>query len=183
MMKDYDYNTPYIGAKYRIVIFVVFSFGGVLGLLLGFNSLPHYISVGDTKQIIAGIFFGIPFMVYTLSAFTIPFALEWWKVNFYADLTDDSVIGYNLWRKPTEVKYTGIVEIYNKRIYRFVWLRPNIILKTSSGDELRFHINIENLTELIREIEKRCPNIKSIDYGILKDDERIWRTGPKQMLW
>lgn len=112
---------------------------------------------------------------YILPRVIVPMSAEFWRSCFTVAVTDDTVIGLNLWKQEFRVALVDVVEIQPEPASRFLRsAHPGIDLVTARGERLRLHPNIEPFGECVEYIRTRCPNLRKVDYGGINEDLRIW---------
>ncbi len=105
----------------------------------------------------------------------IPMVREFWLSHFSVELTENSVIGRNLWKQPTEIRFGDIVRIqpepHAKHFRGIPW---GLDFTTADGRRIRLHPNVERYDECVEEIRARCRNLGEVNYGGLDKNPKIW---------
>lgn len=150
--------------SYAQIIPAVIFIPGIFAMMIYLSS--RYNELNSSKGYIL-FYVSIVGLVLSLYSF-IRFALAFWKSAYFVDLTEDSVIGYNLWKQPKEILYNDIVSIKKDK-------RSNSILVISNNRVIMdINPNIDYFGKCVEAIRERAINVKEVDYGGLDKDQTIW---------
>lgn len=105
----------------------------------------------------------------------LPMVREFWQSHFFINLTNEMIVGENLWKQRTRVPYARIVEIRREPSTKLRAIPAGLDLLSSTGEIIRLHPNIENFGDCVQAIRVRCQNIDAIDYGGIDNNASIWQ--------
>lgn len=178
MQQNSSFNSIPAG-RYRRVFTSAFWFvaltWGLLGIPLLF--LPEAIKQNpEAKNLWSITVFVVDVgLALTLVFHFIPMIREFWQSHFFVELTETSVIGRNLWKQSTELRFEEIVRIQPEpHVKRFRGIPWGLDFTTADGRRIRLHPNVERFGECVEEIRSRCKNLVEVDYGGLDKNPKIW---------
>ena len=143
-----------------------------MGLLITFLLFPEVFSLETRLERIVpfGLLTGyLFFAVFSMRAE----AFEFFHGHFRVELSPSALRAYNIRGRETQFEWDQIVTIKPTKTFFLSWSRVHLMIINTKGDTLVIHHNIEPLGECIAAIEKRCPNLESVDYGGL-DKTDLW---------
>lgn len=151
----------------QIIPAVLFIPAGIAVLIIMAISIPKLYE--ENKMTISqwsGAFMVFIGTLWSLYSF-IQWAIGFWTSCYFIDLTEVSVIGYNLWKKPKEILYEDIIAIKKYK-------RSNSMLIITDNKIMRINANIDYFGKCVEAIRERSVNVREVDYDGLDKDPSIW---------
>ena len=162
-----QFKSPPPRAHSQIIPAVIFIPAGLFFFIfISVYIIPMRYNEGKTGDVIAFLF-GLLILIGGLITF-IKLTIRFWTTAYFVDLTEDRVIGYNLWKKSKEIRYADIKIIRKHKRFNELELisNDNMIMVLNGG--------IDNYGQCIEAIRERAVNVQKVDYGGIDKMNEVW---------